>query len=164
MNFPFEIRQPTSNNMGVFGAVLAALLLAGCLGMKPRPAGFSEHVERRHLIVSETFQFTMVTGVFKVRTTLGIPKGAYSMIASDTEGDYYLTPGPRAKISARHLFPDYYRGGIYRRNSSPPRYFVFSLPASDMEYFTRGQYPVLVTEIPQSVARFIRVESRLPTF
>jgi hypothetical protein len=97
-------------------------------------------------VVPKTFQFTIATGLAKAKVEITVPEGVYQQIASDLAGDYYMST--QGRIPIRTFFPDSLYGGIYRRNSSPPAYFIFSTSRTGMDFMTRGQYPKKHEQIP----------------
>lgn len=141
---------------GFIGAVAITLIIIGfsaCLALNPKPDGFREASGPKHLVVPKTLQFTIVTGLAKVKVEVTIPEGVYQQIASDITGDYYMSPTGRIPI--RTFFPDSLYGGIYRRNSSPPTYFIFSTSRTGMDFMTRGEYPKKHEQIPSEFGKTI---------
>jgi hypothetical protein len=141
------------------GVTAALCLMTSCLAMTPKPKGYRPTGSHSRLVVNEGFSFTTVTGLAKMKLTVSIPSGVYSECAADDDGAYYLSPTGR--IGVKSLFPDSLTGGIYRRNSSPPAYFIFSAPgahATEMELLTRGQFPQMLNEIPPEFSKVIKIE------
>jgi hypothetical protein len=140
---------------GALAGAAAVFLLTSCFGMGSKPKGYHPS-SRSRLIVGEAFSFSTVGGLAKVKTTFSISPGVYSECGSDDAGVYYRSP--MGRIGIKTLFPDSLTGGIYRRNSSPPAYFIFSIAVTDMDVITHGQYPQMVKEIPADFSRVIKSE------
>jgi hypothetical protein len=141
---------------GFFGAAALTLIiigLSGCLAMNPKPEGFREVSGLKRLVVPKTFQFTIVSGLAKAKAEITVPEGVYQQIGSDVAGDYYMSATGRIPI--RTFFPDSLSGGIYRRNSSPPAYFIFSTSRTGMDFMTHGQYPKKHEQIPSEFGETI---------
>jgi hypothetical protein len=141
---------------GFLGAAVLTLIaigLSSCLAMNPKPKGFRELSGPKRLVVPKAFQFTIVGGLAKVKAEITVPEGVYQQIGSDDAGDYYMSATGRIPI--RTFFPDSLYGGIYRRNSSPPAYFIFSTSATGMDLMTRGKYPKKHDPIPTEFGKTI---------
>jgi hypothetical protein len=160
MLFSLMLVRRKSISMGLaarsFSALAGALIvitLSSCLAMNPKPEGFRENTGAKRLMVNKTLQFTIVTGLAKVKPEITVPEGTYQQVASDSTGDYYMSSAGRIPI--RTFYTDFIYGGIYRRNSVPPAYFLFSTARTGMEFVTRGSYPRKLEAIPEEFSKMI---------
>ncbi|MDQ6912997.1 MAG: hypothetical protein M3128_09005 [Verrucomicrobiota bacterium] len=145
----------------VLGWSLITFFLASCLAVSPKPKGFQEANNKSYLVVTDPFQFTVVGGLAKVHSTISVPGGMYSQTATDAQGNYYVSSAGR--LGVKTFFQDSFTGGIYRRNSSPPAYFVFTAPGpgtTEMDLLTQGRFPKVLNQIPAEFIKLIRVQSQ----